>query len=288
MQLDHPSDWELARVSSPGEPGHLTFSDRRFQRMEVRWLALNFAPELDLLLEKYRKADNKEGRTVPLEGQPSPWQGLTRQMPNGSVVRAARTFPQQRLLVETTLIWPDGRDVELERAILASVAAMPAGPAQLWQALGVSATIPAEYDLRGLSASVGRVRWEFAPAGKSPPRIAIERLAMPEFWLKDPLRDWLARELPSQHYLLRQDTCEWNKHRGERLISHAFAGTLAALRGRRRMRLDLAWQCPVENRVYHVEFAELSADSEIVLPKTLAVRCCRRTSVAASVSPQAR
>ena len=285
LQVDHPPDWELVRVSGPGEPGQCLFADRHFQRLEVRWQVLGFAPRLELLIDKYRKADSKAGRSEPLEGHLAEWRGLVRHTPRGSVLQAARTIPQQRLLVEATIVWPEKREVELERAILSSIAAMPRGPTQSWQAMGLSATVPGELDLRSLSAKVGRVRWEFSAGGRPLPRIAVERLAMPEYWLKGPLRDWLVQEVPSGHKVLCQDLAPWNNHRAERLITRSWAGTLAALRGRRQMRLDLAWQCQIENRVYHLEFAQLSAEPDIALPELLAVRCCRQASATANLPP---
>jgi len=284
IQFDHPADWELTRFSGPGEPGRCLLADRYFQRLDVRWQVLNFAPRLELLIEKYRKNDTEDSRSVPLEGGPAPWQGLLRRTPKGSFIQAARMCPQQRLLVEATIVWPETRQVELERAILASIAVMPPGPTQLWQAMGLSATIPGDYQLRGVSAKVGRIRWEFVAGKKTLPRIAVERIALPEYWLKGPLRDWVAEELPPRHEPQRQELALWGNHRGQQLISRASAGTLAWLRGRRRIRLDMAWQCELENRVYHLEFEKISTDSDVVLPELLAVHCCRQGPVSDSVS----
>ena len=225
---------------------------------------------------------------MPLEGCPAPWRGLLRRTPKGNFIQAARTFPQQQMLVEATIVWPDTRQVELERAILASVTLMPPGPARLWQAMGISATIPTDYQLRSVSTKVGRIRWEFVAGKKTLPRIAVERIAMPEFWLKGPLRDWLAKELPPRHELKRQELAIWGNHRGEQLICRSSAGTLARLRGRWRMRLDMAWQCELENRVYHLEFEKLSADGDLVLPELLAVHCCRQGPAFDSASRRER
>ena len=99
--------------------------------------------------------------------------------------------------------------------------------------------------------------------------------ALPEFWLDIPLREWLEQQLPQGRKVLRGDPKDCNRHRGEALISSAPAGRLPGLRRRRHMRLDVAWQCPVENRVYHVVLEQVTGGEELALPADAEVRCCR-------------
>ena len=44
-------------------------------------------------------------------------------------------------------------------------------------------------------------------------------------------------------------------------------------------RLDAAWQCPRESRLYHVRRTQISRDAEISLPQDLKIHCCRPAPV---------
>ena len=140
--------------------------------------------------------------------------------------------------------------------------------------MGLRVTLDREFDLYRSDAKVGRVEWLFRTKAKTSPLLQIERIAMPNVWLTDPLRDWLIEQLPENHCPVRQEMTPCNSHRGEALISKAPAGTLASLRGIRKVRLDVAWQCPTENRLYRISLSKLTRQEEVTLPRGLAVHCC--------------
>jgi len=277
MEIAHPGDWELAVACGLGEPGRCTFVDRRYQRLEVVWRPLKHLPDMDLMLSKYRKkaADSEDFLDV-VGNLPEPWRAVLRRAGKGRMVNAGAFFRQERLLAEVTMIWPDRREAGLEREILSAThPAAPAGATHRWQALGIRADVPAEFDLHRNDARPGRVAWTFRRSEKARDVLLIERLAMPDQWLRGPLRDWLARELPDGFRAFRQEPKNCGPHRGEVLISHRKIGTLAALRGRRSVRMDLAWLCPQENRLYHVSYTEPTRQEETQAPAGLAVHCCR-------------
>ena len=56
MEIGHPPDWELSFACEPDAPGRCSFSDRYYQRMDVRWRELKYVPDLDKMLDKYRIA----------------------------------------------------------------------------------------------------------------------------------------------------------------------------------------------------------------------------------------
>jgi len=278
IQADHPAHWELAWASGADEPGRLTFADRYYHRLDLRWQPLRFVPKLELLLTKYRQG--KKGEKVEildLEPCPSPWQGVLRRSEEGEVVRAVRFFRDHRQLVEATVVWPEPRDDQVEARILASVGPQEAkSGCLLWQAMGISLRLGQEFRLQQHSAKVGRIRWEFTAGRKKALReLFVERIALPEFWLDKPMREWLEKELPSEYEPLRQEMVTIGRHRAERLISSAKAGKLAFLRGVRQYRLDLGWLCPTESRVYHVTYRVTSPDQDIALPDTFELTCCR-------------
>ena len=58
MGIKHPPSWELSTASALGEPGRCAFSDRLYQRLDVRWKSLKYVPNLDLMLKKHRRKES--------------------------------------------------------------------------------------------------------------------------------------------------------------------------------------------------------------------------------------
>ena len=275
MRVKHPPDWEVAAASGPQDPGRVIFADRDYHRLDLKWRPLKYVPDLDLGLEKHRR---KSGDTEiqALTGAPSEWRGVLRQTPDASIVHAGRFFKETRLLAEIVLVWPSRRNTALENEILESVRPEPPeAPVRTWQAMGISLTLDGQFDLHESIAKVGRVTWQFAVAGGKGPLLTVERIAMPDYWLKDSLRDWLVKELPQGQKPFRQDAAIYNRHPGQQLIAHGKLGITSALRGLKRVRLDLAWKCPVEGRLYRISLSQASCDLEAALPGHFKVQCCR-------------
>ncbi|MFW6133138.1 MAG: hypothetical protein ACOC8F_04520 [Planctomycetota bacterium] len=297
LSLEHPPDWELARVSGPHEPGRLTFSDRRYHRLDVKWQQLTRKPNLDGMLEKYRRRTGKQTRTDirDLSDLPDPWHGIVRDTPDGAAVHAARFFTERRWLVEVVLVWPTGRtgqarrrargrtasglgacDEAVQRRILQSVQAEPPdAETRLWQAMGVSLGLGRDWDLKVSRGDVGRIRWEFARADKRGEQLVVERLAMPEYWLGGALRDWLRQQREEDYRLIREGMVAVGGHRACEVLSAAKVTPIRSLRGYKRVRRERAWQCPREDRVYHVTITHVRRDEELEFPENLNVRCCR-------------
>ena len=285
MTILHPRHWELTRSSGPDEQmGRCSFSDRLHERLDVRWRGVKYVPEMAKLLAQHRKKKGvEEGQDVTdLEAPPQPWVGVLRGDKDAATCQAGRCFRDHRLLAEVTMVWPGQRDAELENAILAGIEPQdPHADVRRWQALGISMDIGAEFDLRNAGSKVGLVRWVFATESKRDGQLTVERFAMPDTWLKTPLRDWLVKELPADHRLVRQDPVTVGAHRGEQLTSHRRIGTVSALRGLREVRLTRAWVCPVESRLYRLTFQAVSRDEEVPLPESVQVRCCRDVATVA-------
>jgi hypothetical protein len=98
---------------------------------------------------------------------------------------------------------------------------------------------------------------------------------MPDCWLNEPLEAWAVEQLPPRHVAVTSGETTFNGHAARRLLSRAKGNLAAAIRRRRPLRLDVAWLCEAENRLYHVTFSRLSRTEEVELPGSLVVRCCR-------------
>jgi hypothetical protein len=281
VSISHPGEWELAIASGPDEPGRCTFTDRHYHRLNIQWRKVKQPPKLELLLEKYRQSDKGQLRELsPLGNLPAGWVGLLRKAAEEGVVTYATkvfTLCEPLLLAEVTLVWPkeQQRDAALEAAILKSVAAESSAWPRLWQAMGLSLDLPRPFDLRRNDSKVGRVSWEFAAPGHTIPPFVVQRLALPEYWIKGSLMDWMKKQVPAGHKAVKEEAAVVNGHPAWRLISRGRADLWSSLRGRRLLRLDLAWLCPQESRVYHLITHRTSRTEEPALPEGLVIRCCR-------------
>jgi len=277
VQLEHPAQWELMRANGLGEPGCCVFADRFYQRLQLQWQKLTYVPRMDLLLQKFReKSKDDDVELSELTTAPAPWQGIVRDLEEGCVVHAGRFFRDSRLLVEVTLVWPQQRDVDLENEILASIRTeRPDAPVRLWQAAGLSVSLNREYELLESDSKVGKVCWKFGTDAKAEPTLLIERIALPQYWLDRSLGDWLESQLPKGQHVLDRRAVKVNAHSAQQLISTSRLGRLTLWRGLWKVRMDLGWQCPTEQRVYRVAFWTRSRIEQIHLPEPLEIRCCR-------------
>jgi hypothetical protein len=285
VQIDHPLEWEVAVASGPDDPPRLVLTDRRYHRLDVKWRALKYVPNLDLWLTKYGRRDKKDKtKYSPLATAPSGWKGVVQKRTEGTLVHAIRFFRQARLIVEVTLVWPERRDPGLENRILQSVETTDGqgeGP-KLFQAMGMSVICPVEFDLRETNLKVGQIQWDFRAVSarrkvvKKGSALRVERIALPDYWLEGKaLREWVIEQLPGGHRQLRERLVPVNHHGADELVSVGKTPLSGRFRGRREMRLDLVWRCPIEERIYHIELTEQRRDEEISLPERFEVHCCR-------------
>ncbi len=284
IRIDHPAEWELAVASGVDEPRRCAFADRLFHRLDVRWRPLKGRPNLELAIQKHRRQTDKgaESTVTDFADAPAGWRGTLRKTGEATLAYACRYLESPGWLVDAVVVWPQKRDKATEAAVLRSIGAEdPGAEVREWQAMGLSLRLGRPFELVRSLVPVGQVRWEFSTARRHGPQLVIERLAMPEHWLGDSLREWLLEELPHGHRPHRQELAKVNGHRAERLISHTRFSPLASLRGIREIRVDLAWLCPKESRLYRVSFADRSRADEIALPGSLEIRCCRDVPAAA-------
>lgn len=287
LEVDHPANWEVAVASGPSAPGRLVLADRRFHRLDIKWKPIKYVPDLDLMLGRYKRQDKRKGKDPvkrsALKTAPPQWRGMVCKTPNGSVVNAMKFFRKPRLLVDAAIVWPGHRDMSVENSLLTSLDFVgDQSAARLWQAMGLSVTCPGNLDLTESSLEIGRIQWTFTVSNKDADAkrrralLRVERIAMPDLLLKgQAVRDWLAESLPKEYHMLRQRTVPQGRHVADEIVSTAKCPMGARLKGLQQMRLDLAWQCPIEGRVYHIEFAERRKDEEISIPKSWEVNCCR-------------
>ncbi len=280
MHFSHPSDWEPAILSGPNEPARCTLADRRYQRLQLYWQVLKQPPDLAQMYEQLRRS-HKDHPVSRLTGPPG-WFGLVRKEPAGEVLHAGRYFQDKSCLVQAVFTWPGGRDAELERSVLESVAPQGQADPLLWQALGLSTSVPAAFTMVSARHLVGRIEWEFRRPGRPAAGLTVVRVGMSGHWLKEPLNEWLAGQQPKGFRVVRACPVNCGGHPGAELVSLR-GGLLRSLAGRGDYRLDRAWNCSDQGRVYWLTYRQRSA-VEVDWPAQLEVNCCRRVRLASGGS----
>lgn len=276
IRIGHPSNWEPGFLAGPGQPTKCALVDRRFQRLEVHWEVLHRRPDLR---EMYRRLGKglKHSRPEPLRGA-GQWTGLVRAEKSGWIVHAGRFFKDRHVLVQVVLTWPGQRDRALERAVLGGIAPQGDDDPVLWQAFGLSAMVPRRFELAESANKVGRLSWEFRRPGRGGEGLTVERLAMPRYWLKASVGDWLRGELPQGFKAWRELPVTCGGQAGTEIHSRR-SNPLTAVARKGVSRLDRAWLCRQDQRVYRVGCWR-RASGEIDWPAGLEIRSGVRVKLA--------
>mgnify|MGYP006293997951 FL=1 len=283
MDILHPAQWELSFASRPGGNGRCAFSDRMYERMNVPWREVKYPPNLQKLVEVYQARKHPDSALHEVPHAPEPWEALARKTPEGWIVHAGRFFVKRRWLVEVTLVWTAKRDKELETAVWNGLSAQdPEAESFRWQAMGLSAEMPADWDLVRYASQVGRVHWEFEPLIRPGGRVlCLDRYAMPDVLIQNHPRQWLADQLPPHTRILRSIQGKMGPHITEELVSSGRLTLASSMIGRVRMRKDLQWRCPQEDRLYHASISRPTRSMEVDYPRGFTVRCCQGRSTPA-------
>jgi len=245
----------MVRYGMRRRQGACTFADPWGERLQLAWQRNAPRPDLERLLSDLRAresvaSEDDDPRMRDLhEGA---WQGLVIEREGMTVTRAVCHDASEPGLLELTISWRDGYDEQREKAMLASTRYVPAQEFTTWQAFGIAARIPSRYELAECRCLPGDARLGFR-AGKALPSLTLRRLGFTSVWLRQPLADWLAQQLPARSRRACRD-------REETPAGHALEvlHSRHRLRGLRQLlagsvpRADYACLCPAEQRVYHV------------------------------------
>jgi len=256
-----------------------SFTDRYHQRVDMRWRKLRYAPNLGKMLERHQEKEQKE-KTVELAGQPEGWKGALRKVEGGWVVNAGRFFEGPKLLVEMIIVWPGARDQRLENSILRSVRPLDiADGMRCWQAMGMKVHMGAEYDIIEYKVEPGRTEWVFGREKKRGARVAVERIAMPGYWLKGTIKDWL-RSKAEGWKMLDEWQGEVSGHEAAGLKAYSQGLLVDSLLLKKRVKSEVAWLCDKEQRVYRISCtATQRSKKDVAVPENIEVLCCQRPPI---------
>jgi len=271
IRLELPADWEMLQFSRNMVAGRCAFADRTQFRAELSWQAVSGPPDLERLASDYLakrrldgtiaggvspRRDSRGGDVPPTLARVGEWHGLRCHEGGLLTSRFSRYLGEEGCLIEFVLLWPQGLDASLEADILARVAAERPWPGgwRRWRAFGLDALAPGNLDLVECVAQPALARLGFADA-REEHQVTFERLGMVPQWLRGSVRDWLARQVPSDLRDASEGRAEANGHQVEGLSGLRRGGAL-----RRPTRYAAAaWLCPADGRLYRVAVTGLGA-----------------------------
>jgi len=280
IRFAHPAEWTPAILSGRNEPGRCILVDRRFQRMQLHWEIVHRPPDLTRMYDELRK-EHKQYAASRLSGVPG-WSGIVCTEPGRQVVHAGKYFQAAECLVQVILTAPGGRHRQLEGIVLESIRPTGQTDPVLWRALGLTAVAPRAFELISSHNLVGRITWEFRRSGRPPAGLTIERIAMGRYWLKKPLTEWLIEQQPKGFRPGRQGPVDCGGHGGHELATRRWS-LLGQVLGRAEHRLERAWRCAADDRIYRLTYQQRWA-GEIDWPAGLEVHCCRPVKLIPSVA----
>ncbi|MBL7076181.1 MAG: hypothetical protein ISS31_01805 [Kiritimatiellae bacterium] len=244
-----PDDWEMLQYSLKLESGRCAFADRYGFRFELTWRQVDGPPDFDRMLSDYMGKLKDEGMTQAHRIEVSGCQGFKGEMDGQTITRFGRYAESESCLVELLFPWPDGRNRELESAILQSFHEVPldANNCRRWRALGMDARVPGRLTLSRCRVEPALVEWHFSDPRKQTV-FRCARRGLVQEWMDHSVQAWLERQV-------RPDSRPPARWRHERRDGHAvdrIEGRAAArgwLRRKRHLQAE-AWVCPVDGRLY--------------------------------------
>jgi len=258
VRLCIPADWEMLQFSRTMAEGRCAFADRYRFRLELSWQAAASEPDFDRMMSDYAARLREQAEEAPRRLDGTPWHGLESKVNGVVTTRFGRFLPGEKCVVEVVLLWPEGRDEALERAVLTSVAPEPPhNGLHRWRAFGMDVLADSRLALAGCRVEPANAEMIFTDqAGETVERFA--RRGMVSEWLTEPVAAWLRRHAPA-HADVSASTVRQAEHDVACLVSEERAPGLRGRLGRRRRREAAAWICPKDGRLYSVLRTALGA-----------------------------
>jgi hypothetical protein len=254
LRIVVPDDWEMLQFARDPAKGRCAFADRTHFRLELTWQAVAGPPDFERMMSDYVARLRVEGamaepRLITAAG----WPGIEGTQDGLLTRRFGKHVPEESLLVEVVLIWPEEHDSALEADVLSSMAVEPADDLGLrrWRAFGMDMLASDGLAFHDCRVEPARARMGFE-GRKTGVQETFERLGMVDEWLHDTVGAWLRRQAQDDIDIESEDSTTRRGH------------TLAAIAGRRRttgvQSLFLrpahyeaaAWRCPTDGRLYRV------------------------------------
>ena len=235
------------------QSGRCAFADRYQHRLEFNWSVVPGKPDFTRMLDDYLAEFRRDEQVTEVARvTPGPWSGFAARMGDVLTSRFGRFFSRDRCLLEVVFLWPERRDVALERRILDSVREETLTPEGFWRwrAFGMDLYAGEDLQLQECTVKPGLARLQFAAEKRRVRVETFERMGLVSQWLHRPVQEWLALRRPDG-VVLRQQEPEQD---GDIEVAHLVGDRLAE--GWRRLLLQRtpydsrAWINPRDGRLY--------------------------------------
>lgn len=276
IEMMYPAGWEMTFASPPTTTPQIILSDRRYERLKMQWRQLSYTPELTRVIE--REQDEAKSVTI-LTSIPDGWHGVIASYEPGLVIHAGKFFPETKTLAEIILFWNKERNKHIEKKIMESIRPIPSSiPDCMWEAMGIKAKIPSECTLSKFTAEAGQITWNFMYGTKPKREIVISYLPLLSAIFSQQNITWEAikefvemKTRLSGKKIFQAEPYTYNEHTGVRIEHLVIAQGIKRLIGYKARVVELAWACPVEERLYRLS---IPFDEYHMFLEKLHIECC--------------
>ncbi|MBP5673610.1 MAG: hypothetical protein IKP58_16280 [Victivallales bacterium] len=253
INLELPDEWELLQFSKSADNGKIAFADRYQFRLEIDWSTVSAPPDLDRMASDYKSKLAEEGTKDAKLAVHLPWKGISAKDADYFLSRYVNYFPSRSLMLEAVFIWPDDLKPSpaFEGKILDSiqVASYQEDAQQHWKAFGLDFYVKDDHYLYELIAEPAKTQYMF----RSTDRHEVETIArrgMVKEWMKIPVDQWLAKQVPKEYEVSDQSARVENDHQVYSLTAKRKPTVLVDwIHGTRTITAS-AWICPKDHRLY--------------------------------------
>jgi hypothetical protein len=256
FELKLPPDWECVKFSRNRAKGECGLADRHGPRMSVFWSAVRPGANVEIIVKELVRHVKKSGgkNAEVAEWQvPMPWRGFVMKGEEELAVAVAQ-FPESGFLAKLQFVRRKN-DNQHEIPILKSLRWQDARRPWRWCAFGCRVTLPSEFLLKECEVLPGRATLTFGTSGWKAARVRVQRLAMPETFLKGrKLSDWYAGTLPDGYKIEASQDGTVRGHAAAKIDSKVRLKPWQTLLRHRRTSKAYVWICEREARMYCAEF----------------------------------
>ncbi len=280
LRMDVPDDWEMLQYSRDPRNGRIAFADRYQIRFEMRWREAPGKPDLDRMVADYLsklQLDLEMAEVGKLKI--GAWSGFQGTIKSLLTSRFLRYLPGESRVVEAILVWPQGREPSVERAILDSIDEQRKTEVHCrWRVFGMDLAAMKNLELKSVRFEPGLAELRFAGASKTPIE-EFSRRGMVKEWLGGTVREWLVGRVPLQMNVLTLENLSLSSHEIEVIEAEGPATGLARLQGKTNRFSAAAWICPDNKRLFFASRLALRGEKRDT-PIGDSLSCCTRKKLA--------
>jgi hypothetical protein len=252
IRLQIPDDWEMLFYGREMQAGRCAFADRYQHRMELSWSTVPGKPDFDRMISDYLAEVRRDERaSEAAEADVAGWRGFSARLGDVLTTRFGTYQPEEKLLLECVFLWPDRRERDVERRVLASIAHEPARDGlRRWRAFGMDFDVTDGLSLQAAQVRPGDVRLSFRADKVDGREETFERIALVEHWLRRPVREWLSLRRPSFVRMKAQELETNGTREIEHLVGDRPGPGIVRLWAGRTPFDSRAWREPQDGRMY--------------------------------------